>query len=139
MKKGVLLNSDISAVISRLGHTDQIVIADAGLPIPDSTSRIDLALTQGVPGFLQVLSVVTQEMQVESAILAEEMVNKNPQLHEALLTQLKQLEQHQGNSIALHYVSHEAFKEQTKHSHAVIRSGECSPFANVILCAGVTF
>ncbi|ANI30673.1 D-ribose pyranase [Yersinia entomophaga] len=139
MKKGVLLNSDISAVISRLGHTDQIVIADAGLPIPASTTRIDLALTQGVPGFLQVLSVVTQEMQVESAILAEEIAKNNPQLHEALLTQLKQLEQHQGNSIALHYVSHEAFKEQTKHSHAVIRSGECSPFANVILCAGVTF
>jgi D-ribose pyranase len=82
---------------------------------------------------------VTHEMQVERAILAEEILTKNPQLHEALLARLTQLEQHQGNTIALDYVSHEAFKAQTEKSRAVIRSGECSPYANVILCAGVTF
>lgn len=139
MKKGVLLNAEVSAVVSRLGHTDQIVICDAGLPIPAVTQRIDLALTRGVPTFLQVVGVVTQEMQVESAILAEEMVNQNPQLHQALLAQLTQLSQHQGNTISVSYISHQAFKAQTEHSRAAIRSGECSPYANVILCAGVTF
>jgi D-ribose pyranase len=139
MKKGVLLNSEVSAVISRLGHTDQITICDAGLPIPAVTQRIDLALTQGVPTFLQVVGVVTQEMQVESAILAEEIVKQNPPLHEALLAQLTQLGQLQGNTISIRYISHSAFKAQTEHSRAVIRSGECSPYANVILCAGVTF
>jgi D-ribose pyranase len=78
-------------------------------------------------------------MQVEAAILAEEIIEKNPAVHDALLDQLKQLEQHQGNSIALHYVSHEEFKTQSGKSRAIIRSGECSPYANVILCAGVTF
>jgi D-ribose pyranose/furanose isomerase RbsD len=72
MKKGTVLNSDISSVISRLGHTDTLVVCDAGLPIPRSTARIDMALTQGVPTFMQVLGVVTQEMQVEAAILAAE-------------------------------------------------------------------
>ncbi|MGM3189682.1 D-ribose pyranase [Dickeya dadantii subsp. dieffenbachiae] len=139
MKKGALLNSDISSVISRLGHTDQIVIADAGLPIPETTTRIDLALTHNVPGFLQVLNVVTAEMQVEAAILAQEIIEKNTQLHDALLKQLAQLEQHQGNTISLHYVSHEDFKKQSVQSRAIIRTGECSPYANVILCAGVTF
>ncbi|WP_269935205.1 D-ribose pyranase [Serratia liquefaciens] len=139
MKKGVLLNADVSAVVSRLGHTDQIAIGDAGLPIPVATQRIDLALTQGVPTFLQVLEVVTQEMQVESAILAEEIVKQNPQLHNALLAQLTELGQRQGKSISLSYISHQAFKAQTEHCRAVIRSGECSPYANVILCAGVTF
>jgi len=139
MKKSPLLNAEISHVIARLGHTDQLVIADAGLPVPASSQRIDLALTTGVPTFLQVFKVVTHEMQVERAILAEEIVEKNPQLHEALLAQLKQLEQHQGNTISLEYISHESFKVQTEHSRAVVRSGECSPYANVILCAGVTF
>ncbi|CAM3560655.1 D-ribose high-affinity transporter [Escherichia coli] len=64
MKKGTVLNSDISSVISRLGHTDTLVVCDAGLPIPKSTTRIDMALTQGVPSFMQVLGVVTNEMQV---------------------------------------------------------------------------
>ncbi|NDL64851.1 D-ribose pyranase [Acerihabitans arboris] len=139
MKKGLLLNADVSALISRLGHTDEIVIADAGLPIPVATARIDLALTQGVPGFLQVFDVVTSEMQVERAIIASEMAAHNSALHQALLTRLSRLEQSQGNTIGIDYISHQAFKTQTTHSRAVIRSGECSPFANVILCSGVTF
>ncbi|MBH2888163.1 D-ribose pyranase [Serratia marcescens] len=139
MKKGVLLNSDVSAVIARLGHTDQLTLCDAGLPIPAETQRIDLALTQGVPTFMQVFAAVTQEMQVESAILAEEIVKQNPSLHEALLAELTALGQRQGNTISVRYISHQAFKAQTEHSRTVIRSGECSPFANVILCAGVTF
>lgn len=139
MKKGTVLNADISAVISRLGHTDTIVVCDAGLPVPRTTQRIDMALTQGVPTFMQVLNVVTTEMQVESAVLAVEIKDHNPQLHEKLLEHIGQLQQHQGNTIAVHYVSHEQFKQQTADSQAVIRSGECSPFANIILCAGVTF
>ena len=95
MKKGTVLNSDISSVISRLGHTDTLVVCDAGLPIPKSTTRIDMALTQGVPSFMQVLGVVTNEMQVEAAIIAEE-IKQNPQLHETLLTHLEQLQKHQG-------------------------------------------
>jgi D-ribose pyranase len=139
MKKGVLLNADISALISRLGHTDQVVIADAGLPIPAATLRIDLALTQGVPTFLQIVDVVTSEMQVEKAILAQEITEKNPRLHTEILARLSQLEQQQGNTISIEYISHQELKAQTNVSRAVIRSGECSPYANVILCSGVTF
>lgn len=139
MKKGCVLNTDISSVISRLGHTDTLVVCDAGLPVPRTTQRIDMALTQGVPSFMQVLEVVTAEMQVEAAIIASEIKQLNPQLHETLLTHLEQLQQHQGNTIEVRYVTHEQFKKETAGSQAVIRSGECSPFANIILCAGVTF
>ncbi|CAD5514080.1 D-ribose high-affinity transporter [Escherichia coli] len=98
-----------------------------------------MALTQGVPSFMQVLGVVTNEMQVEAVIIAEEIKQHNPQLHETLLTHLEQLQKHQGNTIEIRYTTHEQFKQQTAGSQAVIRSGECSPYANIILCAGVTF
>ena len=133
MKKGTVLNADISSVISRLGHTDTLVVCDAGLPVPRSSTRIDMALTHGVPSFMQVLEVVTSEMQVEAAILAEEIKTLNPQLHATLLNHLEQLQQHQGNTIEIRYTSHEQFKKETADSQAVIRSGECSPYANVIL------
>jgi len=139
MKKGLLLNADVSALISRLGHTDEITIADAGLPIPNSTQRIDLALTQGIPSFLSVFEVVTSEMQVEKAVIAQEITVQNPLLHQQLLNLLDQLAQRQGNTIATEYISHQGFKARTALSRAVIRTGECSPFANVILCSGVTF
>ncbi|CCG85380.1 D-ribose pyranase [Erwinia piriflorinigrans] len=139
MKKGILLHSAISSVISRLGHTDSIVIGDAGLPIPPGPARIDLALTQGVPGFLEVAQVVTREMQVETAIMAQEMQQHNPQRHRELIALLDALQQQQGNTISIRYISHEQFKQQTQHSQAIIRSGECTPYANVMLVAGVTF
>ena len=139
MKKGTLLNSEISSLVSRLGHTDSLVIGDAGLPIPMGMQRIDLALMKGIPSFMQVVQAVTEEMQVESAIIAEEIKTHNPQLHSELLALLDLLQQHQGNTLSIQYVSHEQFKQQTQRSHAVIRSGECSPYANIILCAGVTF
>ena len=138
MKKGTVLNADISSVISRLGHTDTLVVCDAGLPVPRSSARIDMALTQGVPSFMQVLEVVTAEMQVEAAVIAEEIKTHNPQLHATLLNHLEQLQQHQGNTIEIRYTSQEQFKKQTADSQAVIRSGECSPYANIILWAGVT-
>lgn len=139
MKKGRLLNAELSYVIARLGHTDTLTIADAGLPVPAGPQRIDLALTPGTPDFLQVVSAVTHEMQVESALIAEEIKQHNPQLHSELIAMLEALQQHQGNTIAISYTSHEKFKQHTQRSQAVIRSGECSPYANVILSAGVTF
>jgi len=72
MKKIGIMHSEISAVIASLGHNDTLTIVDAGYPIPTSTKRIDLALEPGVPGFLQTLRVVLQELFVERIILAEE-------------------------------------------------------------------
>lgn len=139
MKKGVLLNSPISSVISRLGHTDRITIADAGLPIPSSVERIDLALTQGIPDFMSVLQTITHEMQVEAVMLAEEIKTINPSLFNEILSYLYLLEQEQKKSIQIMYVSHEAFKKQLTENKAVIRTGECTPYANIVLFSGVTF
>ncbi|MED4582919.1 D-ribose pyranase [Brevibacillus choshinensis] len=131
MKKQGILNSEISALISQLGHTDRIVICDAGLPIPDFVTRIDLAIVPGLPSFFEVLNAVLIEMQVEKAIFAEELIIAQPSTHIYLEAALPGVE--------LSSVSHEEFKALTKETKAIIRTGECTPFANVILQAGVTF
>ncbi|WP_439257259.1 D-ribose pyranase [Lonepinella sp. BR2271] len=139
MKKTTLLNAQLSHCIARLGHTDGITICDAGLPIPENVERIDLALTAGVPSFLQTLDVVVAELFVERAVLAEEIKHKNPEIYTAVLERLQQLEHQQGNQIQINYVAHEIFKELTHNNKAIVRTGECSPYANVILYSGVPF
>lgn len=139
MHKGQLFNSEIIKILSRMGHTDQIAIGDAGLPIANDISRIDLALTYGVPSFMQVFQTVSHDMQIEKVILAEEIIAHNPQIHEQILEQIKKIEQVQHNCIDILYLSHEQLKQQTHHCKAVIRTGECTPFANVILQSGVIF
>ena len=106
MKKNGILNSDISRVLSYMGHTDRICIGDCGLPIPDETERIDLALRFGVPSFMEVLKEVAGDMKIEAIILAEE---------------IKEL------------------KKMTEDCKAVIRTGEASPYSNIILQSGCIF
>ncbi|UNM96819.1 D-ribose pyranase [Ignatzschineria rhizosphaerae] len=143
MIKSSMLNSAINGVLAKLGHTDQIVIADAGLPIPNSTERIDLALVQGVPSFLETLRAVLPVMQVEKIILAKEIQTQNLQLHEELLQLIAYYSGLDSSKkpIEIMYISHEAFKAQTKveSCKAVIRTGECTPYANIILESGVVF
>jgi D-ribose pyranase len=131
VKKIGILNQPISSVIAGLGHTDTLVIADAGLPIPHETQRIDLTLTKGIPSFLDTLRVVLTEMEVERAIVAEEMLDASPQVYEAIKEML--------GDVPIKTVTHLIFKEQTRSARAVIRTGEFTPYANVILTAGVMF
>jgi D-ribose pyranase len=131
MKKIGIINQPIAAVLAGLGHTDTVVIADAGLPIPRETQRIDLALKAGVPSFLDTLGVILSEMQVERAIVAVEMLEVSPKLYERVKELL--------GAIPLETVPHLTFKQQSHTAHAVIRTGEFTPYANIILVAGVVF
>ena len=139
MKKTMLLNAQLSRCIASLGHTESLTICDAGLPIPLSVERIDLALTAGVPSFLQTLDTVITEMYVERVVIAEEIKEKNPEIFTALLSKLSQIETNQGNKLQIEFVSHETSNKYTHQSKAIVRSGECSPYANVILYSGVPF
>ena len=132
MRKTVLLNANISSVISRMGHTDMLTVGDCGLPVPDGVERIDLALKLGVPAFLETLDVILEELCVEKIILAEEIKTASPAMHEQILARF-------GEKVQLEYVAHTEFKKTTAASKAVVRTGECTPYANVILCSGVTF
>ncbi|MEZ8824251.1 D-ribose pyranase [Vibrio amylolyticus] len=139
MKKSTLINADLSYLVATLGHTDEITICDAGLPIPDHVTRIDLALTHGVPSFLETVKVLLSESQIEGVVIAEEFATISPEHHGSLLAELKLEEERSGKSITITYVSHEEFKGRTQDSRAVVRTGECTPYANVIFQAGVVF
>ena len=133
MKKNGILNSDISRVLSYMGHTDWICVGDCGLPIPDEVERIDLALEFGVPTFMKTLEVVTGDMKVEKIILAEAIKEQNSKV----LSEIKEL--FKGQNIEVEYVSHATLKEKTKNCKAVIRTGETTPYANIILQSGCIF
>lgn len=136
MKKNGILNSDISRVLSYMGHTDQICIGDCGLPIPEETERIDLALRFGQPSFMEVLEEVGKEMVVEKIILAEEIREKNPEV----LAQIGRFFGRDGGDVPeMVFVSHTELKEMTKTCRAVIRTGETTPYANIILQSGCIF
>ncbi|WP_125152822.1 D-ribose pyranase [Clostridium rectalis] len=131
MKKIGLLNSNISSVISKMGHTDSLAIGDCGLPIPEDTERIDLALVKGIPTFIDTLKAVLMELQIEEVQIAKETTKVSPELYKKIVEEI-------GN-VKVIFVSHEDLKQNLKECRAVIRTGEQTPYANIILKSGVVF
>ncbi len=133
MKKAGILNSEISRVLSYMGHTDRICIGDCGLPIPDCTERIDLALAFGEPTFMHTLEVVAKDMKIEKIVLAEEIKTMNPKV----LSEIEALFADQ--QLEVEFVPHVQLKKLTEDCKAVIRTGETSPYANIILQSACIF
>lgn len=131
MKKDRILNTNLITEIAAIGHTQFLVIGDAGLPIPKGVKVIDISLTKGIPGFKQVLEAVNEELVSEAYILADEIKTGNQDLE----TQVNELLK--GRPVT--YVPHEEFKKLTEKANVIIRTGETSPYANIILVAGVNF
>lgn len=131
MKKHGIINARLAGLIAGLGHKDEFMIADGGMPVPKGVEIVDLALCGGVPTFRQVMDAVLDEAVVEYYTLAEEIVEKNPELLSYMKEKLE--------GIDSQMVSHVELKRMTKDVKFVIRTGEFTPYPNVILCAGVAF
>jgi len=124
MKEEGILNSEISKRLSDLGHTDLIAIGDCGLPIyPEK--KIDLALKLGEPKFIDVLETLLDDFGCEHYILASEIKEENPDQEKAIKDLLK--------GVSSEYISHEDFKKKLDDVKFVIRTGENTPYSNIIL------
>ncbi|MDD9148871.1 MULTISPECIES: D-ribose pyranase [unclassified Sporolactobacillus] len=131
MKKTTVINSQLSAVIAGMGHMDWLGIGDAGMPVPIGTPKIDLAVTNGLPSFIAVLKNVLSELKVQRICLAEEMKEQNPDQLQAVKQLLPDVE--------TVFVPHSELKKNLSRTHAFIRTGEMTPYSNIILESGVTF
>jgi len=128
MKREGIINARLAGALAGLGHTDCVVICDAGLPIPQGPEVVDLAFLFGVPSFETVLSGLLDELVIEGATAAEE-VEGNPRSYRLLTSRLPDLG----------FVPHEELKRMAAGAKLVVRTGEATPYSNVILRCGVPF
>lgn len=131
MKKRGILNAQLSGLIAALGHMDTFMIGDAGMPIPKGIPIVDLALCGGVPTFIQTMDAVLEEAEVEHYTLAEEIVEKNPELLAYIKEKLPDVE--------YDMIPHTELKKMSANVRFAIRTGEFTPYPNIILRAGVAF
>jgi D-ribose pyranase len=129
VKRAGILNAALAGGLARLGHTDQVLICDSGMPIAPGAELVDLAFLPGIPGFAEVLDGILGELVVESAMAAVEVVEANPSCAGLLVARFPQAE----------YVPHEKLKRLSRGARLVVRTGEATPYANVMLRCGVPF
>jgi D-ribose pyranase len=131
VKKTGLLNHRLSDVVARMGHTQRLVISDAGLPIPRHVERIDLAVVAGLPTVIEILTAIAGELQVEAVVFADELTSRDTDLPGAVGGLFP--------DAATSSVPHVEFKQMMDEAVAVVRTGECTPYYNVMLVSGVTY
>jgi D-ribose pyranase len=127
MKKRGILNGPLSGAIATLGHGDLVVVADCGLPLPRNGPVIDLALMPGIPPFTAVLDALLDELVVESTLAAEEC--RGGPVEGWIRDRL----------VRPDYIPHERLKGLTAAAKILVRTGEATPYANLILQCGVPF
>ncbi|MBS3995273.1 MAG: D-ribose pyranase [Alkaliphilus sp.] len=139
MKKGILINSEISYAIAKMGHMDMLTVCDSGLPIPKEVQRIDVAIKEGLPSFIETLNTIIEELIIEEVVIAKETREVSLIIYEKIMETIKNIECRDNVKIKVTEIDHESFKQLTKQSLCIVRTGEYSPYANIILKSGVLF
>lgn len=132
IKKIGVLHGELSKLLAEMAHHDTILIGDAGMPVPKGVQLIDLAVVDGVPTFFEVLSAVLSELHVEEAIIDTEMEEISPHMK-------KELNKVIDKDIKLTELPHIEVQTLSEDCKAVIRTGEFTPYSNIILKSGVLF
>jgi len=127
MKETGMINRDIVAELAKLGHTDRLLIADAGLAIPNTTKVIDLSMSENVPTALEVLKLILKHFSVESVILSNATHEVSPTREKAFLDCFE-------GEIPCRYVEHPVFRDElTRDVKFAIRTGDFTANSNIIL------
>ncbi len=126
MLKTGILNPQINSLLSRVRHTNWLVIADRGFPFWPMIETVDIALVDDVPTVLQVLAALRPNFVIGQAWMAQEFLQHNPPKTRAAFAKALA-------GIDLKHEPHVGFKKRVPHAIGLIRTGDTSPYANVIL------
>lgn len=122
-----ILNRDIVAELAKMGHTDRILIADAGLAIPNTTKVIDISLDVNVPTTIDVLKVLLKHFSVEKLILSQATIDVSPSRYKEHLNLFDK-------NMPCEIVEHSILRDNlTKEVKFAIRTGDFTANSNIIL------
>lgn len=147
MKTNGILHNDLARLVARLGHGDMLVITDRGFPFPrhEKTECIDVSVGRNLPKFVDVVKVVLEELEIEKVIIADETKDISPHIYKEL-KDVVFLKKNKGNDIVEENIPHLEFKDlvlngalQGKEVKGFVKTGEFTPYANIILISGVDF
>ncbi len=130
MRRGALLHPQLAGAFAALGHTDLVVVTDAGFPIPAGANRVDLGIVDDLVDVRDVLRTVLRFVDVELAEFAPELKTHHPSLYAEVQ------EIFTGSGAVFAGASHETLiADHVRRAKVVIRSGSFEPWANFALTA----
>ncbi|MCX6327320.1 MAG: D-ribose pyranase [Bacteroidia bacterium] len=129
MKEAGIINREIAAAITKQGHTDLLMVVDAGFAIPNGVEVIDISLGENKPTVPEVLEELKKFFSVEKLIMANQTKNVSPTLFANISKAF-------GEGVPVETFDQSSIREMSKSVKTVIRTGDFTAYGNVILVSG---
>src|SRR5580658_4222254 len=129
MLKTGILNPHVNSLLSRVRHTNTLVIADRGFPFWPMIETVDISLVDDIPTVLAVLRALRPNFQIGQAWMAREFLKQNTAKTRAAFVEVLR-------GIEVTHVPHAEFKKRVPRAIGLIRTGDTTQYANVILESG---
>lgn len=129
MQEGGILNREIARLLARIGHRDELIVCDAGFPIPDGVATVDVALSENRPSVTEVLGVLKPHFSVEKLVVADETRVHSPSM-------LSRIQSVLGTTVPMETIPHAELKSRSRNVKAIIRTGDFTAYTNVLLVSG---
>ena len=129
MLKTGILNPQLNSLLARVRHTNALVIADRGFPFWPMIETVDISLVDDVPTVLQLIAVVRANHNFTLACMASEFQKNNSAAIRASFARGLA-------GIKTKFEPHVRFKQRVPGAIGLIRTGDTTPYANVILISG---
>jgi D-ribose pyranase len=123
-----ILNRDIAESISKMGHMDEMIVCDAGFPIPDGVKTIDISLSENIPTVDDFLKILKKYFSVEKLVLAEETKKVSPSKFKKICGIFDKAE--------VEIIPHTELKKRSRNVKAIVRTGDFTAFTNVLIVSG---
>ncbi len=124
-----ILNRDIAAQITKLGHTDRMMITDAGFAIPAGVPTIDVSVAENLPTALQMLDEVLKHFSVEKVVISQATVDVSPSRYQEFLGRF-------GPDVEKEVIPHSQLRAIAKDMKFIIRTGDFTANSNIVLVSG---
>lgn len=129
MRETGIVNRDICDVLSTLGHTDEVIVCDAGFAIPSGVRTVDISLGENKPAVPEVLAELRKHFSVEKIVVAEELRQTGP-------TRFAVLAKSFGEGVPCEVIPQSEFRARARNVKAVIRCGDFTAYSNILLVSG---
>ncbi len=126
MLKTGILNPQINSLLSRVRHTNTLVIADRGFPFWPNIETVDISLVDDIPTVLDVVRAIRPNFQIGRAWMAREFLKHNSAKTRAAFERALA-------SLALKYERHVDLKKRVPEAIGLIRTGDTIQYANIVL------
>jgi D-ribose pyranase len=121
-----ILNPHILSLLARVRHTNTIVISDRGFPFWPQIETVDISLMDDIPTVLQVLTALRTNFKIGQAWMAQEFLESNEESVQSLFRGAL-------GDVPLAHEPHIEFKKRVPHAIGLIRTGDTTQYANMIL------